>query len=464
MTTLYSVLNLARAGLSAQSAGVSVTSENISGANTPGYVRRNALLESFALTRGVAGGVNYVGTDRAFNRFAFERLVREQGHHGSASSRSSALTRAEGVLTPGLDSSISDRIGTLLSSFSDLALKADDPTARTQVVAAAQDVALSFNEAASGLTMMRSELLAEAQGVTRDINEKLAKIAELNLKIQRSQQPDGARAELMDQRDQLVREVGEEIGLSVVHDDSGSVTLLSSGSCLVDGGMAVQVAVSQDSGGNLAVEFLRSSGATDVTTGLKSGKLAGLVEARDVDLPQLLADLDQYAADFANAVNTVHAAGFGLDGVTGRPLFTAKGGGPLPAPPGTAYGLAVNPVVAADPSAVAAASNPGQLPGGNDVAVQLAQLATTTLPGGGTPAERFGALVGTLGAMLSGANSELAMRDSTVAHAESLRESEAGVSLDEEMVNLSRYQRAYEASMRVLQTADEMLSELMGRL
>ena len=56
------------------------------------------------------------------------------------------------------------------------------------------------------------------------------------------------------------------------------------------------------------------------------------------------------------------------------------------------------------------------------------------------------------------------MRDSTVAHAESLRESEAGVSLDEEMVNLSRYQRAYEASMRVLQTADEMLSELMGRL
>jgi flagellar hook-associated protein 1 FlgK len=82
------------------------------------------------------------------------------------------------------------------------------------------------------------------------------------------------------------------------------------------------------------------------------------------------------------------------------------------------------------------------------------------IDGRGSP----GTLTGGLGSLIDGAGSELTLRESTVAHATTLRESASGVSLDEEMVNLSRYQRAYEASLRVLRTADEMLAELVNML
>ena len=117
--------------------------------------------------------------------------------------------------------------------------------------------------------------------------------------------------------------------------------------------------------------------------------------------------------------------------------------------------------VANDPDALAASTTNAGLPGGNDLALQLADLANGALPGGGTPAERFGSLVGDLGAMKKAADGDLSLRTSTVAHVVATRESTSGVSLDEEMVALSRYQRAYEANLQVVQAADEMMAQLM---
>ena len=85
MTTILSVLDLGRGGLAAQSAAISVTSENINGVNTPGHVRRIARLETFLRTQAAATGVNYAATERAFDRFAFRKDVAELGHRGAAS-------------------------------------------------------------------------------------------------------------------------------------------------------------------------------------------------------------------------------------------------------------------------------------------------------------------------------------------------------------------------------------------
>ena len=85
-------------------------------------------------------------------------------------------------------------------------------------------------------------------------------------------------------------------------------------------------------------------------------------------------------------------------------------------------------------------------------------------PGLGVPAERWGAIAGRLGIKLSAASGDFALRDSTLAQSEHMRDSVSGVSLDEEMINLTKFQRAFDASMRVLQAADEMLTTLLQRL
>jgi len=132
---------------------------------------------------------------------------------------------------------------------------------------------------------------------------------------------------------------------------------------------------------------------------------------------------------------------------------------------GAAYTFAVDPSVAGQPNKLGAAKNSADLPGGSDAAVAMAQLASAPLPGGGLPpAESFVGLTADVGVKKAAADSELTFRQATMGQADSLLESAGGVSVDEEMMNLTRYQRAFEASMRVVKTADELLSSLIKDL
>src|SRR4029077_10647583 len=98
--------------------------------------------------------------------------------------------------------------------------------------------------------------------------------------------------------------------------------------------------------------------AVDVTQGVTDGTLGGLREARDVDVAKTAGQLDQLAYSVANAVNSVHSKGYGLDGSTGRPLFAPPASGA-----GAAATMGVDPSVAGQPDRVAAAATAADIPG-----------------------------------------------------------------------------------------------------
>lgn len=462
--SLLPLLNLGASSLNAASAGLGIAGENITNANTPGYVRRNALLEASVVKRGIAGGVFFEGVGRAYDGFSYRNLVNETGLLGAAKGRSNALSFVEPIVAPPDGAGIGDRMSQFFASLDTLAAKADDPSARLGVVQSAREIASAFNDAANGLTASRQELLLRAQSVATEVNGKLDAIAALNNKIVGlANQDTSAKAEMLDHRDQLVREVAEQIDLRAVPNADGSVTLLSSGSALVDGSVAADVTVGVDANNDLSVSFTRSGKTTDVSARLSGGVLGGIREVRDRDIPEMMADIDQLASDFAAAMNAAHTGGLDLNGAAGLPLFTDPSGNPLPPPPGTAFAFNVNPAIAADPNLLAAADAAAPPPGGNTNALAMSQVRNTALGAGGTPAERVAAITGKVGTKVAAARSEEAVRDATVNHAASLRESISGVSLDEEMISLTKFQRAFEASMKVIETANEMLDELVRR-
>lgn len=454
MSSIGSLLSIARDAMTASSLSVEVTGQNITNASTPGYARRVPILESNALAAGRGGGVLFRGAARVVDRFAEARVTTETGLHGAATARLRALEGLEGVLTPE-SGGIGEAMAALFAAATGLASNAQDPTARSALLDAAETTAASFRSASAGLTARRADLLGGAQDVCSEINERTSQIAKLNQSIAASEAGGVPAPELRDRRDVLVREVGERVGTQVVEEANGSVTLLSSGATLVQGGDARAIAASLAPQGTVRVTVSKTGGgATDVTGAVTSGALGGILAARDTDVPRLASALDALATDLASAVNAVHQSGVGLDGVGGRPLFAITAG------PGGAATLQVDASVAGKPDRVGASATQAGLPGDNTVAVALAALSHQAL-GAGAPAERFGALGASLGAMQLQAGDAVALRAETTALARTQQEQASGVSVEEEMVNLTRYQRAFEASMRVLKVADELLEGLL---
>ncbi|MEM9873710.1 MAG: flagellar hook-associated protein FlgK [Myxococcota bacterium] len=460
-SSLNSALNVAANSLQAASGGTAVVGENITGANDARYVRRSVRLETNPLGGAQAGGVRWTGTARAFDVFAFANLVGETASRAAAEARAGALVEAEGALAPVSDATLAVAFDDFFAAFDRLGQTPDDPTARATVLSSADQVAARFVEAANGLNSQRGTLFVEAQAVAREVDDRLAQIARLNSRIAARPDATSGRAELMDQRDALVREVADRIDVSVLSDDDGQVTLLSGGTALLEGGRAARLTVSLDPAQAMTVAVVRGATTVDITGRLSGGRLAGLQEARDLDVASLQTQLDQLAFDFADAVNTAHQGGVDLNGVAGDDFFTDPTGLPFLGADGAAAAFTVRPGLRADPDAIAAATATAPPPGGNDTALAISALATQGLASGRTPGEAFGDLAGDIGRRRVEADADLRLREGTVAFALAEQQKSSGVSLEEELVELSRFQRAFEASTRVLQTIDELMDEVI---
>jgi flagellar hook-associated protein 1 FlgK len=457
MSSLFGLLGTIGEGLAAQQAGLSVTGQNVTNANTPGYVKRTAVLETAPDPSGDGGGVVVQGTARQFNAFTYANVLTETGLQGAADARNSALASAQAIVAPTGGGSVGDAMTAFFSSLQTLSASPSDPSARAGVLAGAAKVAQAFSTTSVGLAQSSSSMLTQAATEVSQVNTQLAQLATLNGQISSAQGEGDDADDLRDTRDALVTTIAGEIGGRVVSDPSGSETLFAAGTALVASNQASTMSVSLDENNALKFTATEPGGSgIDITQGVTSGSLGGIREARDEDVATTSNQLDQLAYTFANAVNAIHEKGYGLDGVSGRPLFA-----PASSAAGAAAAMAVDPSVLGQPNNVAATANAADLPGGNDLANELAGLADQSLGSSGTPTQQFGAIAGQLGTAVASASSDAQLRADTLTEAQNLNSSASGVSLSEETINLTRYQQAFEAATTVLQTVNTMLQDFM---
>jgi flagellar hook-associated protein 1 FlgK len=453
---LGSLLGIASSGLTANAYALDVTGSNVSNVNTPGYSRRRPELNT-----SITGGVTAGNASRVFDQFSAARMVVTQGSSSMAGARDDALGSVSQLFNETQTSGIADAMSRLFSSMSALAASPDDPTARGAVLSAADSFAGQVRSVASGLASQRGTLLQTAQGTADEINGISTQIAQLNSDITKAKANGGDSSSLEDKRQQLVSDLAQRVDVKVVTDASGQVTILGAGTALVSGSTVTKLAVSTDVSGNIKVSASSNGGpGSDVTQGVSGGKLAGIITARDKDIPQVQAKLDALVTDVGTAVNTQHAAGYGSDGVTGRPLFSFS------AAPGSAQSFALDAAMVGHPERLAAAANAAANPGDAGNAAALAKLGTGFIASGGTKtaADAYGDIVGFVGTMKQAADREVDVQQSLYSQAKTMNDSASGVSLDEEMASLSQFQRAYEANAKVLKTADDLLAGLMQQL
>ena len=458
MSGLSSLLYIGASGLNASQQGVNTTADNVANVDTPGFRRREVELRSRptyssgGLNQGA--GVEAAGTQRVVDEFLDQR-VRDAGIElGYSSARSDALIQAEAIFADLEGYGVTGAMDEFFGSFDQLAAEPQDSGARQRVLESAARLTEAVNFVAAEVETQQFELERRVDDQVAQINELSDEVADLNLRIGGLETPP---PDLLDRRDEALKELGELVGISVLETDGRvSVSLRGSGFGLVTDGVSRALSA-EVVNGDVVVSGQRA-GATEVLTpSLSGGRLTGTIAARDVDLEAVASGLDQFAFDFAAAVNTVHQAGFGTDGVGARDFFA-----PIAAVDGAAGAFTLDAGIVGEPDRIAAAQDALLVPGDNRNALTLAELRQANLPGGETPSATLRTVVADLGARVSDATTSVEAQGAVKARLDDLMSSMSGVSLDEEMTKLLQFRQSYAAAARIIQTADELMQEVIA--
>ncbi len=458
MAGLSSLLYVGASGLSASQHGVQTASDNIANVDTPGFHRRESIQSTRqtytlgGLTQGA--GVKVDGTKRFVDEALEQRLRDAKMDSGYAEARADVLRQAE-VIFGDLDGfGMSNALDGLFSSFDRLAREPQDGGARQQVLDSAQQFVDDVSRVSDQIIDLQGELDVRIEDQVERINTLSGEIAQLNLQIGGLSDPP---PDLLDKRDEVVSELGSLVGINVVQSEQRlAVSLQGSGFSLVVDGVTQKLSSSTTSGAAV-ITGDKNGIPLDVTTSITGGALTGTVEARNVDLQATADQVDQFVFDFANAINAVHAGGYGTDGVNGRNLFAVSA-----TASGAAGTLELDAAVDGQPDLVAAATDPLLVPGDNRNALALAELRDVALAGGQTPGDTLRSVLSDFGSRLSIATTSAEARTAVEVHLEDMRSSVSGVNLDEEMTLLLQYRQSYAAAARVIQTADELMQEVVA--
>ena len=445
MPGLNTSLLVAMQALMAQQGGINVTTNNIANANTPGYSRQVPVFEESAPS--IEGNMIY-GNGVELTKFQSVRdelldlrIQEETSQKSSADSQANATQQIQQLFTTtGQD--IGSQISTFFTSLSQLSADPANLTLRMGMISAGQNLATSFHTTVSRLDQIQSGLDASVGQSVGEINQLTQQIAGLNTQLVSLQASGDDGATVKDQQTELIRQLSEITGISVIQTERGLSVTTGNGTALVVGGQAFSLQASVGSDGFQHI----SAQGQDITSSLTEGSLGGTLAVRDQTVPGIVGQLDTLADDFATSFNTVHQQGIDLSGNAGGDFFT---------PPTAVAGAAAQFNVAiTDPAAIAASSDGSA--GSNGNLTQLLGLESSALPSGQTPTDSYSTIVFKVGTAASNAQAESDASATSLQQLSDQRSAVSGVSINEESVNLIRFQQAFEAAARVITTIDQL--------
>ena len=455
-------LDSAVKALRAHQLAADIASHNMANALTPGFSRQRVNLRAIgpagsfrsrdALLGQVGLGVDASDVNRV--RDVLMDVQVRQSLSSSAEHRAlaSALSQTELRFGEPSDNGLASLMGNFWGTWHDVGNDPESSAARITALHAASTMAGRFQTIQQGLTAQRADLDRRVTAIGNQVNAATQEIAQLNLQIKQTELNGDMANDLRDRRDFLLDELSGLVPISYQEDGDSSVRVYLDNRELVSDAIATKVLAVADPSNPGMMHLVHEQDGTAVA--VNGGELAGVYEARDVGIPDLLTKLDALAAGFIAEVNAVHTTGFGLDGTTGVDFFTGI----------NASDIALNAVLDGSPASLAAAATLGAT-GDGSIALQIAdlQLAQTMALGTESFDDFYANLVSGLGADVQGAQGLAESGELFVSHLEGLRQSVSGVNLDEELMNLNNAQHAYEAAARVITVIDEMLDTLINR-
>ncbi|HVW17688.1 MAG TPA: flagellar hook-associated protein FlgK [Solirubrobacteraceae bacterium] len=452
MTSTFFGLETALRSLRANQEALDTTGHNIANASTPGYSRQQAVLTAtLPLTLPAGGhdgvplslgsGVEVSSVQRIRDQFLDLQYRAQNTLHGYSSQMATSLGEAQTAMAEPSDDGLAARMQTFWNAWSDLSNDPTSTAARQALIDAGTDLAEGISTLDGRLQTVADQAadqytsLMDADGpVKADADE----LAELNDAIADATQRGDAANDLMDRRDQLIDQLSGYAYVKVVPSTTraGAVTVYfgdtsATPTALVDG----------DVRGAAAVVTWPPTLSADPQGEL--GALKDLSSTTSGPIADLRTQLNAIAKSLVDAVNDAYTAG---GTVTGS-FFSATAGSEAA-------------TIAVDPSVTVASLHTGTgAAGSNDIALAVSALRDQS----GGADDLYAAFASHVGSYVQNAQRDETLSQSLTDSIDANRQSVSGVSLDEEMTNLIKFQRAYQASARMLTTLDSVLDQLINR-
>ena len=563
MTDIYGIISIGSKALLAQQKGIYVTGNNIANVNTPGYTRQRLNLSSdVPVNTGigpVGTGVQALHIERIYQRFLGVQINNETQTRGNWEARRDVAERVEMIFDESNGYGLNQAMYEFWTAWQDLSNNPSGPVERTVLIAKSQIMAETFSKNYQDLLTIRQDIDTQIEGTIDEVNLLSEKIASLNEKIIQMEAGGSTANDYRDQRELFLNELSNLIDIDTFESTAGGVTVsVGSGQPLVEGTVGYGLSTEMNAFGHLNVTWVDAvNNEVDITDSITGGRIKGLLDVRDLDIRNHMNRLDTLAQSIMDQVNSLHAAGYGLDGSTGNDYFvgeatasgvldslvtitadtggagnlaitlvpggtagsetvttdpvtgdiriaiedgvssrddiaaalqshsaiasavaTASGGTPWTLGVGSdtvalsggssALNMEVNPAIVLDERLIASAQSfdtvPGDKPGDNRNAIAIANLKSSRILSGNTATfdAYYESFVGDLGYEVQQASSYYSHQSEMVHQLENHRESISGVSVDEEMVNLVKFQNAYQAAAKLISTADEMMQSVLN--
>lgn len=469
MSGLYSTLNTSVKALTAHSRAIETAGKNLANVNNPNYARQRIVYGDRGTVLTPQGaqslGLEALGIQQLRDTLIDRQLMREIALKSSFESEQSGYQRAQAGLGQSIDRSssagavgaadgkgIAAAIDDFFNAFQSFAARPTDTGERQVLLQKAGILTDRFQLVDQRLAQVQSDLNAEIGSDVEEVNTLLATIADLNSQIGRFEiNAPGSAVDLRDQRQARLEELAAKIPIEAVNSTGGMIQVVAKSATNTD------VVLVDDATVQGAVAFTGTqitAGLPATALGLGAGSINGALTARNGAVQTLRDDLDSLADQLVTSVNAAY-----------NPLSTA---GEYFFDPANSTAGTIS-LAAGLSTATLKASN-GANAGDNTIALAVAQLGNQTFSTGagdsidGTFSGFFSQTVSKLGQALAGANARVDDQSNIERLVRSQRDAVSGVSLDEEMADLLKFQRAFQASSRVFNVVDELLDNVVNRL
>ncbi|KYG69384.1 flagellar hook-associated protein FlgK [Bdellovibrio bacteriovorus] len=464
MSKISAMMDTGKRSLMNSQTALQTVGHNIANKSTEGFSRQRVeLLSNQPIGEGnlqIGMGARAGVVTRVNNPWLEKQIQKEGMNMGFHDSRADALGRVEQIYNEQNNKGLNQYMTDFFNSFRELSNNPESLASRTLVRESAVAMSKDFGRVVGQLKAVQEDLDGQVKTTVNEINQLTKEIAQLNEKIQMIEVQKTPANDERDRRDLVLKKLGEKIDISWAEGRDGMVTVTAGRTGILVSGIGSSELKAEQTGSRDRVEvfFVGTGTPANITDQITGGRIGGALEVRDRVIEDLLNHVDNMAYTLAKEVNKAHIEGFDKSGRPGVLFFEMP-----EQTKGAASVIGLNKTIFNDVGRIAAGAQSGAT-GDNTVANVISSLQHRQVMDGGTSTldDYYNTQVGQIGAVAQRAVKSQESQKNVMNQLTNIRESISGVSLDEETTKMIEFQKTYDASARLIKTADEMFDTVLN--